>query len=382
MLLGTLALFVVSLGYGVVVPLLPELAGGREATDEALLSAVYAAYAATKIGAQVPGGVWVDRAGPERVMRLALVAYAVSLGGFLVGQDLRWFSLVRAVEGAATGLVYPAAFALALRDAPVGREGRRLGAMAGIGTSGLLVGPALGGWLGEGDPHLPVWVALAATGPVILWSFTLARREVTRTPRTLKAELAGLARLAGTASFVALMLPIAFNKLTFSSFQGLLPLWGPDVLGVGTRGVTAYFVLTGVCFGLAQPIAGHLADRGGARPIVLAAALPMLGALAALRWTDTPVGFGVAYGAYVMLASVMFTATMKHAAVTFGTADTYGGLFGMLGTLTDLMTIVGPLLFLNLYAGVGASVGLWMAAIGVPFFVLYAARAPRGEVAT
>ena len=79
------------------------------------------------------------------------------------------------------------------------------------------------------------------------------------------------------------------------------------------------------------------------------------------------------------MASLMYTATMKHAARAFGTDDTYGGLFGLLGTLTDLMTIVGPLLFINLYAGVGPTVGLWMLVIGVPFFLGYAARAPRTE---
>ena len=372
-----------SLGYGVIVPLLPELAGGRAATDEAMLSAVYASYAVAKIGVQVPGGVWVDRVGPDRVMVVALVGYGLSLAGFLVGGDLRWFTVLRGVEGAATGLVYPAAFALAMRGADPGRVGRRLGAVAGIGTAGLLVGPALGGWLGAQNPRLPVWIALAAVGPVLAWAaLRKAERPERAAERTVSDEVRGLVALARNVTFVALMLPIAFNKLTFSSFQGLLPLWGPDVLGVGTRGVTAYFVLTGVCFGAAQPLAGWLADRFGARPIVLVAATPMLVSLGALAWLDGPVAFGVAYGGYVAAASLMYTATMKHAARAFGTDDTYGGLFGMLGTLTDLATIVGPLLFLNLYAHARADVGLWMAAVGVPFFVAYALRAPHNEVAT
>lgn len=383
MLLGTLALFVVSLGYGVIVPLLPDLAGGRAATDEALLSAVYASYAAAKIGVQVPGGVWVDRVGADRVMGIALVGYALSLVGFLFGGDLRWFTVVRGLEGAATGLVYPAAFALAMRGSDPLRTGRRLGTMAGLGTAGLLVGPALGGWLGETDPRLPVWVALAATIPVLVWALLRKAEKPGRAAeRTVREEVRGLVVLARNLAFVALMLPIAFNKLTFSSFQGLLPLWGPDVLGVGTRGVTAYFILTGVCFGAAQPLAGWLADRVGARPVVLFAAAPMLAALGALAWITDPIAFGVAYGGYVAAASVMFTATMKHAARAFGTEDTYGGLFGMLGTLTDLMTIVGPLLFINMYAGVRADVGLWMAGIGVGFFVAYALRAPRTEEAS
>jgi MFS transporter, DHA1 family, tetracycline resistance protein len=371
LLLGTLALFVVSLGYGVVVPLLPELAGGRAATDEALLSAVYASYAVAKIGAQVPGGVWVDRAGPEKVMRLALVGYFVSTAGFLVG-DLAWFTAVRALEGAATGLAYPAAFALALRGADPSTHGRRLGLLAGLGTSGLLVGPALGGWLGEPDPTLPVYVALGLTLPVIVWSF--ARRTAPRAAapvRTVRAELRSLTGLALNLAFVGLMLPIAFNKLTFSAFQGLLPLVGPDQLGVGSGGVTTLFIITGVCFGVAQPIAGWLADRVGPRAVVLGGGPFLIVALGLQTWATALIPYAVYYGLYVVLASLMFTATMKHAATAFGTDDTYGGLFGMLGTLTDLMTIVGPLLFLNLYATVGPSVALYMGAAGIPFFLGY-----------
>ncbi len=382
MLLGTVALFVVSLGYGVIVPLLPELAGGRAATDEALLSAVYASYAITKIGAQVPGGVWVDRVGADKVLRLALVAYALSLAGFLLGGDLRLFTLLRGLEGAATGLVYPACFALALRGADPTTHGRRLGTMAGLGTSGLLVGPALGGWLAEPDPRLPVMVALAMTLPVIAWALVhRSEREAPAEPRLLSEEVSGLLRLARNVAFLALMLPIAFNKLTFSAFQGLLPLVGPDQLGVGTLGVTSLFVVTGLCFGAAQPLAGWLSDRVGARPVVFVGALPLLLCLVAQSFTTGIWSYGFAYGGYVFAASLMFTATMKHAAAAFGTDDTYGGLFGMLGTLTDLMTIVGPLVFINLYATVGPMIGVCMAVAGLPFFGAYFIYSSRKRAA-
>ena len=99
---ATLALFVVSLGYGVIVPLLPELAGGRGATDEGLLSAVYAGYAAAKIGCQVPGGVWVDRVGAEKVVRWALAAFTLSLAGFLLPGDVGGINLGNPFAGSAS----------------------------------------------------------------------------------------------------------------------------------------------------------------------------------------------------------------------------------------------------------------------------------------
>jgi len=383
LVLGTLALFVVSLGYGVIVPLLPELAGGREATDETLLSAVYATYAAAKIGCQVPGGVWVDRVGAERVVRIALVAFCLSLAGFLLPVGLVGFTVVRAVEGAATGLVYPAVFALAARGAPKDAIGKRMGTMAGIGTSGLLVGPALGGALSGYGAWVPVVVALGAS--VLLTVVLIAwRPEVppvardAASPATTGEAFAALFRLARNLGFLGLMLPIAFNKLTFSAFQGLLPLVGPDAYDLGNVGVTLLFVETGVVFALCQPVGGVLADRFAPRRIALAMTLPLLASLAWMSFAGGAIVFAVAYGIYIAASSIIFTATTKHAALAFGSDDTYGGLFGLLSTLTDVMTVVGPLLFLNLYAPLEGVVFAVMAGVGIPFALGYLVVRPEG----
>ncbi|MCA9613144.1 MAG: MFS transporter [Myxococcales bacterium] len=375
LVLATSALFVVSLGYGVIVPILPELAGGRDATDEGLLSAVYAGYAAAKIAMQIPGGVWVDRSGAERIARLALALFTVSLAGFLLPVGLVGFTVVRALEGAATGLAYPAAFALAARG-PAEGAGKRLGLVAGLGTSGLLAGPALAGALAEISPRLPVAIATGVGALVTLALFALPsapRAEpAPDAPRTAKDAYVRLGRLALDVGFLLLMLPIAFNKLTFSAFQGLFPLAGPDLHGLETTGVTALFALTGVVFGASQPLGGWLSDRFAPRRVVLVASVPLLAALLALAYVPDATGFFVAYGSYVAASSIVFAATTKHAATSFGTDDTFGGLFGLLSTLTDVATIVGPLLFLNLYASSAAGVFVWMAAIGVPCALAYA----------
>ncbi|MGA9524390.1 MAG: MFS transporter [Myxococcaceae bacterium] len=375
MVLGTLALFVVSLGYGVIVPLLPELAGAGDQHSARMISVVYAAYAAAKIGAQVPGGVLVDRRGPDRVLRIAMVLFTLSLIGFLFRTDLISFALLRALEGMATGLVYPAVFARVLQGRGEQGSGKRIGLVVGIGTSGLLAGPALGGALAGLGPRVPVAVASAAAVLVTVAAFAFRSPAVAPVAavrsRTVREEFRFILGLAASLGFIGLMLPIAFNKLTFSAFQGLLPLYGPSQLGLGTRGVTAMFALTGVCFGVAQGVGGWLADRVDPRRVVLVATVPLLVALGVLAWAGEVVAFSVAYAAYICCSSIIFTATMKHAARVHGTDDTYGGVFGVLGTLTDLMTIAGPLLFLNVYGTRPHAVFPAMAGIGIAFALGY-----------
>ncbi|MBK7864533.1 MAG: MFS transporter [Archangiaceae bacterium] len=380
MLLPILSLFTVSLGYGVVVPLLPELSGGAARITPGTVSLVYATYAAAKISAQIPGGVWADRKGGARVLSLALPLFTVSLAGFLISGGTVWFAAVRAVEGAATGLVYPAVFALVARGSEQG-SGRRIGLAVGLGTSGLLLGPVLGWALAPVSLHAPVWAAIAIAAALSAWvALRPPASAPSSQPRTVKGELRELSTLGRNVAFLGLMLPIAFNKLTFSAFQGLIPLHAPT-LDLTLRGVTGLFALTGIVFGAFQALGGLLADRFAPRRLVLLCSPPLLACLVALAFAEGATRFTVAYAGYIALSSVIFTATLKHAARAFGSTDTYGGVFGVLGTLTDLMTIVGPLLFLGVYGSAGAQVFLLMAGLGalsaLGYVFLSNSQAPR-----
>lgn len=381
MLLPVLSLFMVSLGYGVVVPLLPELSGGAAQVTPGVMSVAYATYAVAKIGLQVPAGVWADRVGGARVLRVAMPLFTLSLAGFLWNGGPLWFAAVRVLEGAATGLVYPSVFALVAQQGLEG-GGKRLGLTVGLGSSGLLLGPALGGALAPWSLRAPIGVALACSAALSLWVLVAPPpSRAAAKPRSLDGELKLIGSLMGSAVFLGMMLPIAFNKLTFTAFQGLIPLHGPRGLKLSVREVTALFALTGVLFGLFQGVGGVLADRFPPRRVALVVSAPLLLSLTALAYATDLAAFAVGYGVYVAASSVIFTATLKHAAKAFGTDDTWGGVFGVLATLTDLMTVVGPVLFLGLYGVLGGAVFLVMAAIGLPAALAYAflsrSQAPR-----
>jgi hypothetical protein len=76
-----------------------------------------------------------------------------------------------------------------------------------------------------------------------------------------------------------------------------------------------------------------------------------------------PVIFTALYTVYVCGTSVIFAATLKHLAVQ-GAAGSYGGMYGLMGTLTDLATVVGPPFLLGLYGWVEAGVFGAMALLG------------------
>ena len=379
MWLAVLALFVVTLGFGIVVPIMPAIAGGMSA-HAAQYSALFVAYSAARIGFQIPGGVWVDRVGAGRVLRVSLLAYAVSLAALAVPGRPVWFTAARAIEGAATGLAYPAVLALAAAGPPEGM-GRRIGIAVGVGSSGFLLGPVVGGALVGLGTFVPI--AVGASAALVLFACASAAAPAAAPappePRSLRGEVDALRRLVTRREFVGLMLPLSFNKLTFSGFQALLPLWGADRLGLGVRGVTALFALAGIIFSLVQPLAGALADRVRPRVLIIACGVPLLAVLALLGRADDGWTFGAGFGAYVLLTSAIFTATTREAGQRHGESG-LGGVFGVLNTGTDLMTVIGPSLFLALYALDRTSLFPAVAAFGVAFHLGFIAlgRRPAG----
>lgn len=381
MWLGAFALFVTSLGYGIVVPLLPALVGLTDAQDAHALSLVFASFSATKIAAQLPGGVLADRVGARRVLAASLVIFTASMAGLMVHGGVAWFALMRALEGASAGLCQPAVFALALEDAEEETTGRSLGATAGLGMSGLLVGPVLGAWLAPRGVRVPVGVAVAASAVAALVALarmrTPHRRASSAAPARFRDDMANIAALARDLAFLGMAAPIAFNKLTYSALQAIIPLHGATELAMPTREVMIVFGLIGVTFGVAQPIGGALSDRIEPRKIVVALIPGVLFSLALLTRATTFRAFAIGCVVYSITASTIFAATMKLASREYGAEKGQGSTFGAIATLTDLMTVVGPLVFLNVYARLGRFTFAAMALACVPFAAVFWRWGPR-----
>ena len=68
--------------------------------------------------------------------------------------------------------------------------------------------------------------------------------------------------------------------------------------------------------------------------------------------------------------ALQLSAALKEACDRFGGGARHGRVFGVLATLTDVSLVIGPVLFLNLYAVLKAEIFAAMAVAGLPFVVL------------
>ena len=158
------SVFIVSAGYGALLPVLPgwlaSMLPGANANEVGrhvgFLSGVYAA--GVLVGAPL-WGVVSDRVGRGRVMMLGLVGYVASLLLLLIPAVASLWGIytLRATTGFFVAAVVPVVAALVAEHTPEKQRARRFAWLGAMSLLGFLFGPALsaaasgvGPWLAEG----------------------------------------------------------------------------------------------------------------------------------------------------------------------------------------------------------------------------------------
>lgn len=159
-----LTVLIDTIGFGIIMPVMPqlimELTGEPIARATLLAGFLLTTYAALQFACGPIMGNLSDRFGRRPVLLASLAAFALDymLMGF--APSLAWLFLGRAIAGLA-GAVYSPAMAYIADVSPPEKRAQSFGIMgAGLGL-GFIIGPAIGGFLGELGPRAPFFAAAA-----------------------------------------------------------------------------------------------------------------------------------------------------------------------------------------------------------------------------
>src|ERR1700704_3826985 len=135
-----------AIGLWFFLPLLPIFIG-RRGGSAALVGAVFAAGLLANAAIRYPAGWAADRWGTRPVILAAMGIYAVLFLAYLLPLPLPAFVAVRFLHGAAAGAYWPAANGLIAQMTPPNQRGRAYGFMQSTMMAGMLIGPAIGGFI-------------------------------------------------------------------------------------------------------------------------------------------------------------------------------------------------------------------------------------------
>ena len=274
-------LFVVMIGFGITLPVLPfyveRLAQAEGVTPEAIVMHVTLLTAVYPMGQLVFApiwGRWSDRTGRRRLLLMGMAGYVIAQILFGLASSLWLLYAARILGGILSSATLPVSAAYVADATTEGERGR---GMAWLGTAtslGFVVGPALGGLLARRDLHVT-----ARYGHVMIDGFSipffaaagLGAVTLAAAIRWLPESLPAHARRSGSAQpdlrnlvrSLSPLLGLAFvAQFALAMFEATFALHAQAVLDYGPAEVGAVFVVCGLVMAIFQVGAsGFLAGR-------------------------------------------------------------------------------------------------------------------------
>ncbi len=304
-----LTVFAASSQVIIVSPILPEIARAL-AVPEAHLGWVVTAYAACLALFALLAGPVSDRVGRRRILLAGTVALAIALGLHAFATTFAALLAVRAVAGAAGGLLSGAAVAYVGDAFPYERRGWANGwVMSGIAAGqvlGVPVGKGLAMHYGFQAPFV-AFAGVMVVAAVLVWRRVpqpaVTRSHAALTPAAVARGYAALVRQRGPrAAMLAYLLMFGGLGLFIPYF----PTWLETSVGVTGGDIVWLFLVGGLVSVAAGPAAGRLSDRVGRLPMIFASCLIFAAAL-----VGTTFFVHGLIGAIVLFAVIMLTVAMR-----------------------------------------------------------------------
>ena len=157
-----LTLFIDTVGFGIIIPPLPQLI--MQLTGEGLSAAaryggwLMFVFAALQFFAAPVLGNLSDRFGRRPVLLTSMAAFGLDYLVMGAAPTLTWLFVSRAIAGIC-GATYAVANAYVADLTTPEERAKRFGLLGAAWGTGFIIGPALGGLLGQIGPRLPFFVA-------------------------------------------------------------------------------------------------------------------------------------------------------------------------------------------------------------------------------
>lgn len=334
---------IMSLGQGMVFPTIPLLASSF-GVSAGLAAQVVTLHALGRTVSLIPAGLVIDRYGSRTAMFLGsllvlcgayLTATTAYFGAIFVGQFLAGFgdsiwTMAREVSGVAM--------------VPQHQRGRLLSGFMGVKSTGLAIGPVVGGIITEGFGFRAVFAAYAVGALIILLTSFLAEKEEVRKKI---GKIAWWGKISDVLpglrpTFLALVFATFSMQMYRTTLQSMLPVYAGVELGFSATRIGSLFGVSGVFVMLMILPAGLITDRLGrkyasvpstALPGIAFLAIPLASTLPALMVIMVLIGLaqGMSLGA---LATSTYDVIPEEAR---------GRLQGLRRTVGESGAVMGPL---------------------------------------
>jgi MFS transporter, DHA1 family, tetracycline resistance protein len=345
------------LAFGIIAPVLPNLIIRFEGGDIARASNItgYFGFAWNLMQFLfLPVlGAWSDRFGRRPVILISCLGLGFDYIFMALAPSLRWLFVGRLISGITASNV-STAFAYITDITLPAERAKKFGMLGAAFGVGFVVGPAVGGLLGQYNLRAPFWAAAVLSIANFLYGLfvlpeSLPKEKRANTVWHMANPLGSLTLLRSHPELAGLSIVAILYYLAHQSLQNVWVLYTEYRYGWNTRSVGISLAVVGVCAvivsgGLVGPYVKKFGER-----FSLASGL-FYGFLGF-------VGFGVAWKGWGALVAIPFIALWGVAGPAMQSlmsqkvnASSQGKLQGAINSLRALTGMVGPVLFTQVFS--------------------------------
>lgn len=345
------------LAFGIIAPVLPDLVRQFEGGDFSRASSVIGyfglAWASMQFIFSPVLGAWSDRFGRRPVILLSCLGLGLDYVFMAVAPSLRWLLVGRIISGITTSNV-STAFAYVTDVTPPDQRAKPFGFISAAFGLGFVIGPALGGYLGEHHLRLPFWVAAGLSLTNALYGYFVLPESLPPERRSKSAwhmanPLGSLRLFRSHPELSGLAIVITLYYLAHQALITIWALYTEYRYAWNRRDVGLSLAIVGISTALVSGVlVGPFVKRFGERRSLLSGLL--FGTLGFL-------GFALAARGWVALAVIPLIALWGIAAPAMQSLmsrrvdhSAQGKLQGAINSVRALTGMAGPPLFSQVFA--------------------------------
>jgi DHA1 family multidrug resistance protein-like MFS transporter len=338
-------LFVVMLGYGLVIPIYPFYiesmgAGGME------LGLLVASYAVMRL---IFGPIWgsiSDRVGRKPILLIGILGYAVTMVWFGLATRLWMLFAARILSGVLSSATAPTTMAYIGDSTPQEERGGGMGLLGAAGGAGGIIGPAAGGFLGRISLSTPFFfgagLALVALGLAVIFlpeSHPAAEQTPNEQSRLIDLRL-WWRTVTGPMGALFLLTFISITGLMI--FANAFGLYALERFGYGPERVGVILMVLGLVSAVTQgALVGPSTKRWGDVRVIQAGLLANAGAFGLMLLASSYLGIILSTAVLALAASIQSPALI--ALTSRRATGSQGVAMGLSNSFVSLGRIVGPL---------------------------------------
>jgi multidrug resistance protein len=348
-------MFLVYVGFGIMIPVLPFYAEefGASPTELGLLMAVYSLL--QLLFAPMWGRI-SDRMGRKPVMLIGIAGLAISFLMMAVSTNLWWLFAARIIGGFLSSATMPTTMAYVADITTPEDRGKGMGAIGAAIGLGFVFGPAIGGVFSKISLSLPFYIAAISSVVTLLLVVFLLKESLSAEHRREHVEKKISLWQSFSGALSILFILQLFISLSLSGLEATFAYFAAKKAGMDATEMGYVFMIMGLAGAFVQGgLMGKLTKKYGEGPVIQAgiiiSAIGFALILLVHNFTTAAIYltiFGIGNGVIRPSISSLLTKT---------TTAGHGSATGLLSSFDSFGRIVGPPL------------GGWLytIAIGIPY---------------